>query len=202
MNFLAHIHIAVHCHSDVTGNLLGDFVKGDPEKHYPAEIVQGIRLHRFVDRYTDSHPFMLEAKQLFPRELRRFAPIALDVFWDHCLANRWDDFCDQPLSQFIADAENGVREKLEAAPDIGYPHQYQQVTERMWRNNWLGSYVRLEIIEIALRRMSERSPRMGKLEECFQPISQNYDKLLSIFIRLYPDILTESERFVANYSFE
>lgn len=34
MNFLAHLHIAKHCNSNLAGNLLGDFVKGDPNKHY------------------------------------------------------------------------------------------------------------------------------------------------------------------------
>lgn len=28
MNFLAHLHIAKHCNSNLAGNLLGDFVKG------------------------------------------------------------------------------------------------------------------------------------------------------------------------------
>lgn len=51
MNFLAHLHIAQHCKSNLAGNLLGDFVKGDPNKHYSTSLSDGIRLHRFVDRY-------------------------------------------------------------------------------------------------------------------------------------------------------
>ena len=52
MNFLAHLHIAQHCNSNLAGNLLGDFVKGDPNKHYSDSLSDGIRLHRFVDSYT------------------------------------------------------------------------------------------------------------------------------------------------------
>lgn len=65
MNFLAHLHIAHHCQSSLLGNLLGDFVKGDPTEQYPQSLVQGIRLHRWVDAYTDSHPVMKAAKSLF-----------------------------------------------------------------------------------------------------------------------------------------
>ncbi|MFA0070425.1 ACP phosphodiesterase, partial [Vibrio breoganii] len=38
MNFLAHLHIAQHCKSNLAGNLLGDFVKGDPNKHYSTSL--------------------------------------------------------------------------------------------------------------------------------------------------------------------
>lgn len=79
MNFLAHLHIAHHCQSSLLGNLLGDFVKGDPTEQYPQSLVQGIRLHRWVDAYTDSHPVMKAAKSLFPSQQQRFAPIASTV---------------------------------------------------------------------------------------------------------------------------
>lgn len=88
MNYLAHLHIADHCQSSLLGNLLGDFVKGDPDSQYGAPIASGIRLHRLVDAYTDSHPVMQHAKQCFSSDTRRFAPIALDMFWDHCLASQ------------------------------------------------------------------------------------------------------------------
>ncbi len=46
MNYLAHLHIAEQSDSNLLGNLLGDFVKGDPSKRYGVDVVQGIRLHR------------------------------------------------------------------------------------------------------------------------------------------------------------
>ncbi len=64
MNYLAHLHIADHCQSSLLGNLLGDFVKGDPSAQFSPEIARGIRLHRLVDAYTDSHPVMQQAQSL------------------------------------------------------------------------------------------------------------------------------------------
>lgn len=72
MNYLAHLHIAQHCESSMLGNLLGDFVKGNPEHRYSADIVQGIKLHRFVDTTTDSHALMLKAKEYFPGKSQHF----------------------------------------------------------------------------------------------------------------------------------
>ncbi len=101
MNFLAHLHIADHCNSHFMGNLLGDFVKGDPSKLYDSDITNGIKLHRFVDRITDHHPIVEECKPHFKGVARRFAPIALDMFWDHCLAKHWNDFHQESLDDFV-----------------------------------------------------------------------------------------------------
>jgi acyl carrier protein phosphodiesterase len=65
----------------------------------------------------------------------------------------------------------------------------------MWQYNWLESYARLEVIELALERMSQRSRRMAKLAECFTYIQQNYDELMDLFGQLYPDVLEASEEF-------
>lgn len=108
MNYLAHLHIADHCQSSLLGNLLGDFVKGDPDSQYVAPIARGIRLHRLVDAYTDSHPVIQHAKQCFSADTRRFAPIALDMFWDHCLASQWDHYHDLSLSRFVRQAHQRV----------------------------------------------------------------------------------------------
>lgn len=97
MNFLAHLHIAHHCQSSLLGNLLGDFVKGDPTEQYPQSLVQGIRLHRWVDAYTDSHPVMKAAKSLFPssssrHSARRFSSPELSIpLVSH--SSQWLDNC-------------------------------------------------------------------------------------------------------------
>ncbi len=60
MNYLAHLHLADVANSDMLGNLLGDFAKGDPSKQYSQEIVQGIRLHRAIDKFVDTHGISYE----------------------------------------------------------------------------------------------------------------------------------------------
>lgn len=126
MNFLAHLHIADHSNSHLLGNLLGDFVKGDPSKLYDRDISNGIRLHRFVDRITDHHPIVNECKPHFTGVARRFAPIALDMFWDHCLAKHWNDFHSVSLEHFVKTAYERVnREVHEHLPPrfFGAPQQ-------------------------------------------------------------------------------
>ncbi len=56
MNYLAHLHLAAHTHSSLTGNLLGDFVKGALPTGLAAPFDEGIWLHRKIDAFTDGHP--------------------------------------------------------------------------------------------------------------------------------------------------
>ncbi len=190
MNFLAHIHIADHCQSNILGNFLGDFVKGNPDGLYSAEIVQGIRLHRFVDSYTDNHAVMKEAKTLFSPKTRRFAPIALDVFWDHCLASQWQQFCTQPLEAFCLQAE-----PHSLPTDVELPERYRKVIQSMWRGRWLESYSEMDNIQFALEKMSTRSMRMTPLADCYDDLEQHYDTFRELFLILYPDVLRQSSQF-------
>lgn len=188
MNFLAHLHIANHCRSDLAGNLLGDFVKGDPSKHYSQPLADGIRLHRFVDTYTDSHVISKQAKTLFRKETQRFAPIALDVFWDHCLATNWSTYSNSSLKQFCKNSHSKISQDSEAH----WPENFLLVHQKMSQQRWLESYESMDSISMVLERMSLRRPRLGVLKECFDDLAANYDKLQCHFYELYPDVLERS----------
>jgi len=194
MNFLAHLHIAQACQSSLLGNLLGDFVKGNPMRQFPLEIAQGIQLHRFVDSYTDSHPIMRQAKMHFPNGQRRFAGIALDVMWDHYLASQWRNYHSSQLDEFCLYAERTVCHEQ----TMPVPEQFLLMTKRMWQARWLESYQHLDNIELVLMRMSERSSRMAPLAECFTPLKQNYAELGQLFNEFYPDLLNVSREFCVN----
>ena len=191
MNFLAHLHIADHCNSHLMGNLLGDFVKGDPSKQYPTDISNGIKLHRFVDRITDHHALVEECKPHFTGVARRFAPIALDMFWDHCLAKHWRTFSPQSLDSFVRYAYCEVNKQI--SDDL--PPRFLMLHSRMWSGGWLQSYQYLENIEFALHRMSQRSPRMADLTTTFEVLDNEYEQLEAKFAALYRDVLRQSAEY-------
>ncbi len=188
MNFLAHLHIAQYCNSHLLGNLLGDFVKGDPSKQYQPAIANGIKLHRFVDRTTDHHPIVDECKPYFTGVARRFAPIALDMFWDHCLAKHWKFFHDEPLNRFVNRAFQAVDREV----NDELPPRFLVLHSRMWSGGWLQSYQDLDNIEFALHRMSQRSPRMADLTTTFSVLDTEYATLEAKFPLLYRDVLAQA----------
>ena len=195
MNFLAHLHIASVTNTSFVGNFLGDFVKGDPEGQFNSDIVQGIRLHRFVDSYTDQHLLIKSLKPLFPEPLRRFSPITLDMFWDHCLAKHWHDFEHASLVDFCRQAQLQI-EAESSLEENALPSRFEKVSQSVWQNRWFESYAKIENITFGLQRIASRSPRMALLEDTGQTLLEHYDLLSEQFFTLYPDVLQKTAEFI------
>lgn len=188
MNYLAHLHIAEHTNTSFLGNFLGDFVKGNPDGLYNPEVVKGIRLHRFVDSYTDAHPLIKSIKPLFSKELRRFSPISLDMFWDHCLAKHWSNFHDNPLHQFSDHAQVTIAKETQVLSQP-LPERFEKISQLVWQGRWFEHYGEINNIEFALQRIASRSPRMTPLADTFITLVDHYEQLTDTFFELYPDVL-------------
>jgi len=97
LNFLAHCVIAARANPGdeefaeglVAGAILGDFVKGPVPERWPASLQAGIRLHRRIDAYSNQLAGIRGSCNRFPPELRRLAPVFVDIIADHCLALDW-----------------------------------------------------------------------------------------------------------------
>ena len=135
MNYLAHLHLGGPHPSDMLGSLYGDFVKGPLTGRWPANIEAGIRLHRQIDAFTDSHPVVLQAKQRFPSERRRYAGILIDLFFDHCLAMHWHKYADESLSIFTERVYQTLKQE-----ETRLPGKLALIAPRMAAQDWLGSY--------------------------------------------------------------
>jgi len=191
MNFLAHLHIAEHTETSLLGNFLGDFVKGNPEGKFNDEVIQGIRLHRFVDSYTDNHHLIKSSKILFNSDVRRFSPIALDMFWDHCLAKHWAVFHRSSLSDFSSQAQLTIEKEVHQLSQP-LPVEFIKVSGLLWEGRWFEHYMQIKNIEFALQRIALRSSRMAPLADTFITLMEHYDQLSAVFFELYPDVLKTS----------
>ena len=100
MNYLAHLYFAQRTADSHFGNLLGDFRQGVKVNNLSPMVRLGLENHYEVDRYTDSHPAVVEAKQLFDTKRRRFAPVALDIYFDHLLIKHWSKFSTTSFRDF------------------------------------------------------------------------------------------------------
>src|SRR5690349_12341831 len=93
MNFLAHIFLSGDDPEIMVGNFIGDFVKGrNLDDRFSSGIVKGIELHRAIDEYTDSHPVVAQSKNRLRPKYRHYAPVIVDVFYDHFLAKNWKNY--------------------------------------------------------------------------------------------------------------
>ncbi|WP_354622952.1 ACP phosphodiesterase [Psychromonas sp. MME2] len=192
MNYLAHLHIADHTNSSLLGNFLGDFVKGSPEGKYSVPVVQGIRLHRFVDSFTDQHAIVKSLKQYFPTELRRFAPITLDMFWDHCLAKNWPVYHQSALMDFCQQAERQIAIEMQQE-NYSLPERFLSTSEAMWQGRWLEHYADIDNIIFSLQRIARRGKRMAPLASTGDTLLNHYDIFAEQFLQLYPELLQQAQ---------
>ena len=62
MNYLAHILLPGDNDLLKVGNFLGDFVSSKDQKKFNPEIQKGIKLHHYIDHYTDTHAIVKKSK--------------------------------------------------------------------------------------------------------------------------------------------
>lgn len=189
MNFLAHLHLASLANSSLYGNILADFVRGNPQGNYSDNVIDGIFMHRRVDVMTDRLPQVLEAKRFFREEFRRVAPITLDVVWDHFLALHWQEL--EPAISLQAFINRAQIEIVPMLPDS--PERFQNLNAYMWQERWLERYAELPFIAKVLQGMANRRPKLGALAGSFIDIENNYALLEQTFWQFYPQMIAQAK---------
>jgi len=186
MNYLAHIYLASHSDDAMLGALLGDFVKPHSGNAFTAEMESEIITHRKIDTFTDSHPIVLHAKQLFSGPGRRFAGILLDVFYDHLLANQWTKYSATPLEEFIQRFYAALTRRSSVLPQ-----HLVLMTPRMIDQDWLGSYSDYAGVEVAVRRISTRLSKNGDvMRDGLVDLKRHYAEIARGFELFFPELIT------------
>ena len=193
MNYLAHLHIADITGTSVTGNLLGDFVRGRVEDLPFDEVLkQGIRLHRAVDTFTDQHEAIGQLKRdMGPH--RRYAGIILDVLFDHHLARNFQNFHSLSLELFSQD----IYQRIDTQ-DTAYPERFVMVCQRMQQMDWLTGYRQLANIERALNGIGQRLKRPVDLAAALDWHQTQYQHLDEVFHAFYIELLAFAQSQASN----
>ncbi|MEM7626195.1 MAG: ACP phosphodiesterase [Planctomycetota bacterium] len=188
LNFLAHLFLADEDAGSRVGNLLPDLHRGRlPEGLSPA-VMAGVERHRRVDVFTDHHPvFERSRARLRPRH-GRYSGVIVDVLYDHALTVRWADYHPQPLSTFIAESY----ELMKNYPGL-IPPRVRAIIHIMSEQDWLGSYVTVDGIALTLRRLSarlrERFNREVDLATAVEELRDQYDGFLADFDAFFPELI-------------
>jgi acyl carrier protein phosphodiesterase len=186
MNYLAHLYLARPAHEAMLGALLGDFVFGLAALDaYSAVERREILLHRRVDRYTDEHPLVAGSRRLFGDGRRRYAGIALDVYYDHCLARDWHRYGDVPLDAFTAPFYRYLLSRQEQLPE-----RLRRIAPSMAAHDWLGSYRERDSVDRAVARIATRLSRNGdRLVECLDDLRRHEAEIAAGFDAFFPQLV-------------
>ena len=190
MNFLAHLYLSGDNEEILVGNFIGDFVKGSQMSQYSETIQKGIRLHRSIDSYTDNHEVVLQSKIRLREKFRHYAPVIVDVYYDHFLAKNWSSFSRIPLKTYTENFYQLMKKYVEIIPK-GVNH----MLSFMSRDNWLYNYQFIEGIDRALTGMSRRTKYENKMDEASQTLKDHYGAFEEEFNQFFPEL----ESHVSNF---
>lgn len=190
VNFLAHSLFGFNNSELIAGQFCGDFVRGSDLSRFPQGVEQGIRLHRYLDRYTDAHPSLNAARQGMQDVPRRFSGIVMDVMFDHYLARRWDQVSECSLEhheQRVLDALN--------RHEVHFPQPLKRFMLVLERESILQGNVHLESIELTLARIASRSTRFAALALNKEQLAPLRDALVDPFNTFYPELYKAASRY-------
>jgi acyl carrier protein phosphodiesterase len=188
MNYLAHLYLAEHTPESLIGNLVADFVKGSDLSHLTPGIQRGIRLHRRVDSFTDSHPVVQRSIARISAKWGWFSGILIDVYYDHILATTWEEWSSESLRAFVDRVHQQLAEHVDLSPAAG-----SEMIGKLIESDRLFSYQTSEGIHDALfwlsRRIRERMPKREiQLEQAVPDLIENTHALTEDFREFFPDL--------------
>lgn len=187
MNWLAHVYLSEPNLQFRLGNLLADLVRGSQLESMSSEFLRGVRCHRAIDAFTDSHSVVKRSRTRIGATQRRFSGVLVDVFYDHFLASSWSDHSSSSLEDFAATFYAEI-----AAADITLPEPAQTVLGRIMRHGLLESYAEIGGVERSLRRLSMRLTarwnRSFALEDAVADLLAHRSAFAGDFAEFFPQL--------------
>jgi acyl carrier protein phosphodiesterase len=186
MNYLAHLLLADSSAESLIGNLAGDFVKGRINDELPPGIAEGIRHHRRVDAFTDSHPSVAAFRRILIPQHGHYSRVIADVFFDHFLAIDFTRYSSEDLESFLTRVYATIDPHIDELPG-----NLRAVYPRMRDEEWLPSYRSIDGIGMALFGISRRLSRRPELATAthFLIDPRTRPELERLFHEFFPDVM-------------
>lgn len=183
MNYLAHLYLSFNDPGIMIGNFIADHVKGRTVNLYEGNIRKGIDLHRAIDQFTDSHPVTRMSKERLRPEFRKYAPVIVDIYYDHFLARDWSSYHHEPLPDFADKCYS-----LMKAHSAILPERTVYMLGFMESQNWLLKYAELEGLQRALTGLSRRTTFESNMQLAAAFLEKHYNDFEHEFERFFPEL--------------
>lgn len=183
MNYLAHLYLSGNNHEIMIGNFIADHVKGKQIEFYDEEVVKGIKLHRMIDEFTDSHKVVEQSKIRLRSEFGKYSPVIVDVFYDHYLAVKWEQYHHEDLSVYANNFYSLLNDNHHRLPV-----RTQQMIQFMIPQNWLLNYKTIEGINKTLTGMSRRTKFESRMDEAALYLDRYYSEFEGEFDEYFEEL--------------
>lgn len=191
MNWLAHLYLSEPNTAFRIGNLLPDLVPASALSGLSPDMLRGVKQHRQIDAFTDTHSVVRRSISRVNPDFRRFGGILVDVFYDHFLARHWQSFSPIPLHAFTAEIYDSFDRYSLEIPSEALLH-----LKHIRESDWLYAYREIDGIWAALSRLGLRLRRPVPLGNAISVLRDNYDDLDEDFSAFFPEIISHLQQTV------
>lgn len=157
MNFLGHLYLSGDNPSLMLANLYGDFIKGKDYSYLPPIVQKGVSLHRQIDDFVDNFPQVVQLRHQLYKDLPKVAGIAIDLYFDYCLAKNWNDYHPISLPNYVTNffryTNNATHFTIN---NFTYKKSFIELIQIMQARKWLTRYAKIEGLTMASSGLSRR----------------------------------------------
>jgi acyl carrier protein phosphodiesterase len=190
LNFLFHLHLSDDDPDILTGNLMGDFVKGRIGNGYPPRLRVGMELHRRIDSFAQHNLHFQRSRFRIDSRYGLWRGVLVDLFYDHFLVAEWERWSPEPFDAYLMRARRMVETNRRFLPE-----KMREVVPVIF-GELIPSYREVEgigkaLVRMATRRVHRPNPLAGGEEE----LVRHYMGLRDDFDCFMPEV----RRFVADF---
>ncbi|MEM9545398.1 MAG: acyl carrier protein phosphodiesterase [Bacteroidota bacterium] len=172
------------------GNYIADFIRNRDLVLFSDKIVQGVKLHRHIDHFTDTHPVVLNSTRKLRARHQKYAPVVIDVFYDYILAQNWERFSNTAMRDFADEIYVHLNEYSHL-----FPMHLQSISSRMIADDFLLQYGQKDGIIKTFRRIGRRAKFESNFDTAFEDLEKDYEEINAGFLEFFPELIEEVERF-------
>ena len=183
MNYFAHAYLSFGNEAMLVGNMISDFVKGRNKFDYPADVQKGIALHRMIDGFTDVHAETKNAKEILKPVAGAYAPVFVDVVYDHFLAVDETEFPLNKLEFFATETYHALQKNADIMPE-----NFRRILPFMINQNWFLNYRFNWGVENSFASIFRRAKYLEKNDKVFQTFHERYDALHNCYKKFFPEL--------------
>jgi len=118
--------------------------------------------------------------------------VAIDVVFDHFLITHWQQFSEQPLSEFKRTSFELLNKRL-----AHMPPRMQHVVTSMTKHDWFKDYETINGVGTALDNIANRIRFANQFAGAAQDIKRHYYQLDAAFLAFFPQLITHVTEFNA-----
>ncbi len=194
MNHLAHLFLSQSDIHLMVGNYIADHVKGKQLLNYSKNVQIGIEMHRAIDQFTDEHRIVKESKKRLYPKYAKYAPVLVDMFYDHILAKKWENYSPIPLQTFTQNVYLALKSQYAI-----FPKSAQLMYDHMSAHDWLSNYANLEGMQKALNGLSRRAKFDSKMNKALVDLEHDFDLYAKEFELFFPELIIFTNQWTKAY---